>query len=588
MQDFWKRVKRRKEANQHSQLTPGALADHYAAAMADQGGLTPEQTQIALTVEQRAEEIRQNQGTIEDITASTVSSIIQKLRLRCAPGADRITAEHLKYGNTQKLCSFLASIYSHCLAKGIVPSAFTIGVIVPIFKKPSLNPNEAKSYRPVTLSSVHSKVLELIMMPTDNASSSQYGFRKHRGTSFACSLFNDIQCYFRFKKSPLFTCSLDAEKCFDSLWHHALFFKLINKLPDHHWLTLYSWYSRMKAMVRWNGYVSYTFNVTRGTRQGSILSPCIFNYFIDELLENLSQTKDGINIGGVHLNSFAYADDVTLLCSTVPGMQRLIDICSAYAKEWRFAFGIAKTKCMISGQHGFRDDPKWHLNGLDIENVVEMEVLGVTFSSTSSSSPHTDKRSNKCKRSFYGLRDAGLSYPGCSSDTKAHIWRTICQPVLTYGFECLDINNRDVSILNTTQANCIKQSLGFSKRVRSTYLLNSIDISTASDCIAKLTCSLLNRIMCIPSSVQSLCSLFLSMYICDNVLIPGTLVERVVRLGVSPTGCAFGNPGACLAGRRPNQESGIIDSLRFMILHSNFIKPYSEEHVLATLLIRAF
>ena len=65
-------------------------------------------------------------------------------------------------------------------------------------------------------------------------------------------------------------------------------------------------------------------------------------------------------------------------------------------------------------------------------------------------------------------------------------------------------------------------------------------------------------------------------------------MERVVRLGVSPTGCAFGNPGACLAGRRPNQESGIIDSLRFMILHSNFIKPYSEEHVLATLLIRAF
>jgi hypothetical protein len=117
-----------------------------------------------LTVEKRAEEIRRNQGTIEDISASAVSSIIQKLRPRCAPGADRITAEHLKHGNTQQLCSLLACIYSHCLAKGIVPSAFTIGVIVPIFKKPSLNPNEAKSYRPVTLSSVHSKVLELIMI----------------------------------------------------------------------------------------------------------------------------------------------------------------------------------------------------------------------------------------------------------------------------------------------------------------------------------------------------------------------------------------------------------------------------------------
>jgi len=588
MRDFWRRVRKRNQGDQHSQLNADALASHYETIMTDQENLSEDQRLITNAVQQRALEIREGESDISaSVSARAVSKYIEQLRPRCAPGADRITVEHLKRGNSQRLCTLLASIYTRCLRKGIVPSAFTIGVIVPIFKKPSLNPNEAKSYRPVTLSSVHSKVLELIMLPPDNVSSSQYGFRKHRGTAFACSLFNDVQSYFRFKKSPLFSCSLDAEKCFDSLWHSALFFKLMHKIPDQHWLTLHFWYSRLKAMVKWNGAVSRTFCVSRGTRQGSILSPSIFNCFIDGLLEELAQVTDGVSIQGLRLNSFAYADDVTLFCSTVPGLQRLIDVCSAYAGEWRFSFGIAKTKCMISGQHNFHNDPKWYLNGVMIDNVDEMDILGVTFSSSCSSASHVTKRADKCKRSFYSLRDAGMSYPGCSSDVKAHMWNVICQPVLIYGAECINISRRDSSFLNTTQSNCIKQALEFSKRVRSTHLLDAMQVCKASDKADALSCSLLNRIMRIPCSAQRLCSLFLSLYTCSGILVPGSLVERVVRLGLSPTRCALGPPSARRVGGE-SSASGITDSVRTMIMHSNFIKPYSEEHVLATLLIRAF
>ena len=589
MAGFWKRVKKKREANQHSKLSAEKLADHYAAAMTDQGQLTEDQQQISRAVAEKASDIKRNHSLeAPDIQASTIAKIIKHLRPRCAPGADSITAEHLKHANSPRFCSALASLYTHCMSNSIVPSVFTVGVIVPIFKKPTLNPNEPKSYRPVTLSSVHSKVLELLMLPPDNISPSQYGFRQKRGTAFACSLFNDVQCYCRYKKSPLFTCSLDAEKCFDSLWHDALFYKLIDIIPNHHWATLHTWYTRLRAMVKWKGTFSNTFNVTRGTRQGSILSPCIFNYFLDGLLIKLNESNDCINIRDVHLNSFAYADDVTLLCSTVPGLQRLIDICSAYANEWRFTFGIAKTKCMISGKHGFSDDPKWHLNGLEIENVTEMDILGVTFCSNTSSSIHASKRVDKCKRSFYSLSDAGMSYPGCSSDAKAYMWNAICQPVLTYGMECLNLKKQDSDLINTTQSNCIKQSLGFSKRVKSSHLLEALNIVKTRYKINSLTCSLLYRIMHVDCPVQRLNALFLSMFICENVLIPGTLIERIVKLDLSPTRCAFVPPNVRRGGCRSNVANGITDSIRSMLLHSNFIKPYSDEHVLANLLIRAF
>ena len=34
--------------------------------------------------------------------------------------------------------------------------------------------------------------------------------------------------------------------------------------------------------------------------------------------------------------------------------------------------------------------------------------------------------------------------------------------------------------------------------------------------------------------------------------------------------------------------SGIVDSLKVLIMHGNFIKPYPEQHVLASFLTRAF
>ena len=180
--------------------------------------------------------------------------------------------------------------------------------------------------------------------------------------------------------------------------------------------------------MKWNGCYSTTFNITRGTRQGSKLSPYLFNIFINQLLLDMTDCDAGVRIGDVIYNSMAYADDITILSTNAKGLQCQIDMCAMYSDRWRFKYGIEKSKCMIIGKSPFTCEPVWRLNDVTLRNVETMEILGNVFNSKGNNTSHVDNRLNKCRQSFYGLNSLGMSYPGAAPEVQAHLYKSICQP----------------------------------------------------------------------------------------------------------------------------------------------------------------
>ena len=69
--------------------------------------------------------------------------------------------EHLKYATESNIVNHLSSMSTLCLKFGIVPKSFSSGLLVPLLKKPTLDPSVPKYYRPVTISCTFSKSLEL-------------------------------------------------------------------------------------------------------------------------------------------------------------------------------------------------------------------------------------------------------------------------------------------------------------------------------------------------------------------------------------------------------------------------------------------
>ena len=266
--------------------------------------------------------------------------------------------------------------------------------------------------------------------------------------AFACNFRNDIASYCKSRNSTLFLATLDAKKCFDSICHVSLFLKLIDVLPAYQWILLYNWYKRLEAVVKWEGSYSGTFAVGRGTRQGSIISPYLFNIFINLLLLDLTECDAGVRIGDELYNSMAYADDITLFATNAKGVQCLVDMCATYSNRCRFRYGVEKSKCMVIGKSPLTCEPLWRWNNVDLRNVDSIEILGNVFNSKcNDTNMHVHTKLQKCRQSFFGLSSTGMSYPGSPPEVQAYMFKSICQFTLAAWnarniplYKCVDWN----------------------------------------------------------------------------------------------------------------------------------------------------
>ena len=99
-------------------------------------------------------------------------------------------------------------------------------MLIPIPKKSGCDTKQAKNWRPITISSTFSKLLDLYVIEECSGhefSDLQFGFVKGRGTEMATALFHDVLSYSTTRGSVVYSCSLDAEGTFDAIPHCVLF-----------------------------------------------------------------------------------------------------------------------------------------------------------------------------------------------------------------------------------------------------------------------------------------------------------------------------------------------------------------------------
>jgi hypothetical protein len=277
--------------------------------------------------------------------------------------------------------------------------------------------------------------------------------------------------------SQVYGCTLDAEKAFDGVPHSILLYKSLNVMPDHWWRMLYSWYEDLKVLIKWNGKVSAPVKIEKGTRQGGLSSPFLFNLLYEDLIHQLSDIAGGIKINGLSYNVFCYADDLLLTSTTVTGLQKLIDHANTYITNHGLSFNATKSSCIIFGKNSFVKQPSWLLNNSSIEVVTEIDYLGAIIGNNYNQS-HVSKRVKSCRRSFYNLQSAGLCNNGVKPKVASYLWSSALQPMLLYANHCFNLHKYQLLEYTRIQSKLVKASIGLSKFLRSTPLICALRINS--------------------------------------------------------------------------------------------------------------
>ena len=91
-------------------------------------------------------------------------------------------------------------------------------------------------------------------------------------------------------------------------------------------------------------------HIRKGVHQGCILSPWLFNFYVEYIVWNarLDEAQAGIKISGRNINNLRYTDDTTLMAESKKELKSLLMKVKEESEKAGLKLNIQKIKIMVS------------------------------------------------------------------------------------------------------------------------------------------------------------------------------------------------------------------------------------------------
>ena len=333
------------------------------------------------------------------ITEKVVSDKINALKPGAA-GPDKIGPRTLR-----ELCAQLSFpislIFNKSLTECLVPTDWKHSNVTAIFKKG--DKTDPGNYRPISLTCLVCRVLESILRDQiilhlqkyDLIAKSQHGFLPHRSCLTNLLEFLEVITKLLDEGHSVDVMFLDFSKAFDKVPH----IRLMSKVRAHgingtvaNWIE--EWLSNRKQRVVLNGKESDWIDVLSGVPQGSVLGPCLFLIYINDI--------DGA-IDCVSTLIKKFADD-TKTASVANNLaqcdkfQEQLDNLQRWSDIWQMSFNL--DKCVV--MHLGKKNPRYsyNLNGTLMKTTDCEKDIGVYMNSSLKPSSHIAEAVKKANRAL--------------------------------------------------------------------------------------------------------------------------------------------------------------------------------------------
>ena len=315
------------------------------------------------------------------ITVDDIRKAIGTLKNKRAPGSDRITAEVLKAGGNS-IVNMLDHVFQKILTEENTPLEFSKMLVTPVYKKGDTCKPE--NYRAIALLSIPGKVLNKILLnkireKTEGfTSESQFGFRPKRGIVDAIFIARQIIQKAKKRGVKIHINFVDFKSAFDTIWREALW-KMLKAIGVNKKIVniIERMYDKTICSVVVEGYSTEWFEVMIGVRQGCLLSPTLFNVFLDFVMKEINCLSKDITFDDNLNVDLKYADDTTLISAIYELLQLSTSQLEAACKKFGMKVNADKSKIMSDN---IRDIS---IDSVNLEKVDSFVLLGSLVPSTS-------------------------------------------------------------------------------------------------------------------------------------------------------------------------------------------------------------
>lgn len=407
--------------------------------------------------------IKDKLSTFSPVTKEYIKKLIMKSS-NASSELDPIPTSLLK-SSLEILINPITQIVNKSLSSGRVPEIFKLAHVKPLLKKPSLEKNNLKNYRPVSNLSFISKILEKAIFhqlqehltSNDLVNSYQSAYKKHHSTETALlKLHNDINLN-NDRGMVTALVLLDLSAAFDTIDHTTLLrlLKLNFGIQGTAWEWFLSYLTHRTQMVKINEHCSNTVDLMYGVPQGSVLGPILFTLYTSPLSDLIRKNN---------IKHLLYADDTQLYINLdannvdkqLLSLKNCIENISIWMNRAKLKLNGSKTEFMVFGSKTMKSKLEnffpLRIFDTDFKPMEPVRNLGVLFDSNFSFKPHISSIIKKCFMCVRDLRRARKFLPLSAAKTLAV---SLISSRLDYCNSLLiNLPNREIMRLQRLQ-NCV-------------------------------------------------------------------------------------------------------------------------------------